>query len=416
MLAERTKFSFFFSSMRLSSGESLPLPVLLLALILVLVLASASHLPTLQSKDEWSGVERIVAIGDIHGAYDEFVEILKETKLIDNKLQWIGGDTHLVQTGDVLDRGTGDKKAMDLLMALEEQAGKAGGRVHALIGNHEAMNIIGDLRYVSQATYAAYAGPKSEETRERAYKEYLGYLRDRAKKNNRPSPTPTEEFKQQWLAKHPLGYFEQRSAFDANGKYGRWISNHNAVVKINDIVFLHGGISEAVSANNVRGINERIRQELGNFQQLRNKLVQAGVIKGFFNLDEILEQVKVEADDLKGRKGPEDAQALRELETILSIGGWYISHPDGPLWYRGYSTEPENSFNSTLDKILSNIKARYIVVGHTPIPNGIASKWSGKVFLIDTGMLRSYFRGRCSALVIEQDKFATVYPTNGPCS
>jgi len=398
MLAERAKFSFS-----------------RLALILALVLASASHTPAPQSKDEWSGVARIVAIGDVHGAYDEFVEILKETKLIDNKLQWIGGNTHLVQTGDVLDRGTSDKKVMDLLMALEEQAGKAGGRVHALTGNHEAMNIIGDLRYVSKETYAAYAGPKSEEMRERAYKEYLDYLRDRAKKSNRPSPAPTEEFKQQWLLKHPLGYFEQRGAFEANGKYGRWVSNHNAVVKINDMVFVHGGISEAVSTSSVREINERIRQELGNFQQLRNKLIQTGVIKGFFNLDEILEQVKIEVADLKGRKGPEDA-AMRELESILSIGGWYISHSDGPLWYRGYNTEQEDSFNSALSKILSNLKAKYIVVGHTPFPKGIASKWSGKVFLIDTGMLRSYYQGRCSALVIEKDKFTTVYPANGPCS
>lgn len=399
MLAERAKFSFSF-----------------LPLILVLVLASTSHTSVPQSKDEWSGVARIVAIGDVHGAYEEFVEILKDTRLIDNKLQWIGGNTHLVQTGDFLDRGASDKKVMELLMALEEQAGKAGGKVHALTGNHEAMNIIGDLRYVTKEIYAAYAGPKSEETRERAYKDYLAYLHDRANGNNRPTPTPTEEFKRQWLTKHPLGYFEQRSAFDANGKYGRWISNHNAVIKINDIIFVHGGISEAVSAKSVREINERIHQELNSFWQLRSKLIKAGVIKEFFNLDEILEQVKIEVDDLKRRKEPEDPQAMRELESILSIGGWYISHPAGPLWYRAYGTEPEGGLNSALDKILSNLKAQHIVVGHTTFPKGIASRWSGKVFLIDTGMLRSYYQGRCSALVIEKDKFATIYPANGPCS
>ena len=67
---------------------------------------------------EWSGVQRIVAIGDIHGAYDNFVAILKNTGLVDEKLRWTGGKTHLVQMGDVVDRGPDSRKCMDLLMKL----------------------------------------------------------------------------------------------------------------------------------------------------------------------------------------------------------------------------------------------------------------------------------------------------------
>ncbi|MEZ4589074.1 MAG: metallophosphoesterase [Gemmatimonadales bacterium] len=114
--------------------------------------------------------ERIVAVGDVHGDFDRFVGLLRQAGVIDGKNRWIGGETHLVQTGDVLDRGPESRKVMDLLMALEEEAPKAGGRVHALIGNHEAMNILGDLRYVSAGEYDAFRSSRAKELRERAYR------------------------------------------------------------------------------------------------------------------------------------------------------------------------------------------------------------------------------------------------------
>ena len=92
---------------------------------------------------EWSGVKRIVAVGDLHGAYDHFVTILIGTGLVDDKdkLNWIGGGAHLVQIGDVLDRGDKAKDIFDLAIKLEKQAEAAGGKVHMMIGNHEEMNL-----------------------------------------------------------------------------------------------------------------------------------------------------------------------------------------------------------------------------------------------------------------------------------
>ena len=119
----------------------------------------------LSAQAQWTGVERVVAVGDVHGDYAGFVEVLRSAGVIDQKDRWIGGKTHLVQTGDVPDRGPGTKKAMDLLMALEKQAAKAGGQVHALIGNHEAMNLYGDLRYTTAAEFAAFRTAESEQVR-----------------------------------------------------------------------------------------------------------------------------------------------------------------------------------------------------------------------------------------------------------
>src|SRR5262245_17927870 len=74
-------------------------------------------------------VERIVAVGDAHGAGGRYKAILKTAGLIDDKQHWVGGRTHLVQTGDLLDRGAESKEILDLLMKLEPEAQKAGGAV-----------------------------------------------------------------------------------------------------------------------------------------------------------------------------------------------------------------------------------------------------------------------------------------------
>ena len=101
---------------------------------------------------------RVVAVGDVHGAGDELAAILEKAGLVDARRTWIGGNATLVQTGDVTDRGTGMRAALDLLMALEEQARKAGGRVHAVLGNHEVMNMVGELRDATPEIFETFGG------------------------------------------------------------------------------------------------------------------------------------------------------------------------------------------------------------------------------------------------------------------
>ncbi|MDA0651027.1 MAG: hypothetical protein O2876_08515, partial [Proteobacteria bacterium] len=56
-------------------------------------------------QDDWQGVERVVAIGDVHGDYDNYMAVLKEAGVINRRGKWVAGDTHLVQVGDIPDRG-----------------------------------------------------------------------------------------------------------------------------------------------------------------------------------------------------------------------------------------------------------------------------------------------------------------------
>ena len=65
---------------------------------------------------------------------------------------WAAGRAHVVSLGDLLDRGADSRKVMDLLMRLQGEAAAAGGQLHVVLGNHEAMNLLGDLRYVVPAS------------------------------------------------------------------------------------------------------------------------------------------------------------------------------------------------------------------------------------------------------------------------
>jgi hypothetical protein len=190
------------------------------------------------------GVERIVAIGDVHGAYDRLVTILRAAEIIDARRQWSGGKTHVVQLGDIVDRGPDSRKALDLLQGLDRAAARAGGAVHVLLGNHEIMRMLGDLRFTAPGEYAAFAGARSEEIRQRFVES-----------------APAAE-REQLLKETPLGSLEMRVAFGREGPYGKWLRTLNGVMMINGVLFVHGGISPAVAALSCDEINDTVRREL----------------------------------------------------------------------------------------------------------------------------------------------------------
>jgi hypothetical protein len=307
--------------------------------------------------------ERIVAVGDIHGAYDRFLAILRAADIIDSRNRWSGGKALLVQTGDVLDRGADSRKVIDFLRRLETEAQAAGGRVYALLGNHELMRVIYDWRYVSQGETDAFKTADSAAFRERTLTALIREAERRAKEAGRVfDATPfLEDFREQL----PLGALEMRSAFEANGEYGPWVRQRAAVARINGILFLHGGISEAVSSMGCDGINAAVRKDL-----------------------------------LSLPVSPEETASL------------FSSSDASPLWYRGLANEAEDTFAPTLNRILERMRSRAIVIGHTPaLPGKITPRFGGRVIQIDTGMLNGEFYpgGVPSALEIRGDKLTAIY-------
>jgi len=117
-------------------------------LFLLVIFCLTSLLPSaVTAKDwQWKTTGRVIAMSDIHGALDDFVTVLKGVQLIDDARNWTGGIDHLVIVGDVLDRGAASRDVLALIMRLESEAEQAGGMVHLVLGNHEIMNLVGDLR------------------------------------------------------------------------------------------------------------------------------------------------------------------------------------------------------------------------------------------------------------------------------
>jgi len=355
--------------------------------------------------------EAVVAIGDVHGDFDDFVIILQRAGLIDAQHHWTGGRTTLVQVGDLLDRGPKAREVMDLVISLEKEAPKAGGRVVSLLGNHEMMNIMGDLRYVTAENYAAYADSNSAERQKSAYQEYVKWRNSHAQLLAELAQ-PMELTEAEWMARHPPGFIEQREAFTPNGSYGKWLREHSAVAKIGEVIFLHGGIHPNLAHLKLDTINSHIRDEIKAFDSAKQGLVDQKVILPFFTLQEITAAVQAELSAERKSLVPSDQQRQARLVGFLGYGDWLSVRVDGPLWFRGYDQWSEEEGAAQIGKVLESYNAKRIVVGHTVQKGGrMRPRFGNRVFLIDTGMLSSYYPGgRPSALEILDDaKFTAEY-------
>ncbi len=285
--------------------------------------------------------EPVVAVGDIHGAFDNFVAILRAAQVIDNRNRWIGRRMVLVQTGDVLDRGPDSRKAIDLLRRLERDAQQAGGRVVSLLGNHELMRLSSDLRYVSAGEIEAFRNGDSAKVREQVLTALNEQAAQTAKAEGRVHDAAA--YRAQVLKELPLGMIELRQAFSPQGDYGRWVRERPAVARINGVLFLHGGISPETAPLGCEGINTAVSRELAALS--------------------------------RPEKG---ASLLSASET-------------GPLWYRGLALRKEEELASVLPAILDQMKARAFVIGHSTVPGRIIARLNGRIVLIDTGMVGGEF-------------------------
>jgi hypothetical protein len=242
----------------------------------------------------YNGNFKIGAVSDIHGQYDAFIKLLKNNGVIDQQEMWSFGNGHFVVAGDIFDRGPQVTEVLWFLYDLEKQAEKSGGKLHVLLGNHDVMVLNGNLRSVH---------PKYIEI---------------AKTLNIPFNT----------------------LFNKGTVLGDWLRTRPVLVKINNILFTHGG--------------------------LHPDLVNKGM--SLHQINNVFKQQLIES----------------ELPKERNEIGDYLHRNNGPIYYRGYF-QGQLATDAQINQLLTHFKIKTIVVGHTTHKQ-IETRYNGKVIVIDANM------------------------------
>ncbi len=277
--------------------------------------------PTVEP-DTFTDVPKIFAVSDIHGAYEAMVDILKVTGIVDSSLLWNWGDGHLVVNGDVFDRGDGVTEALWLIYRLEQEARQVGGRVHFTLGNHELMVLRDDNRYVHEK-----------------------YLKGIAKKSR----------------------ILHQDLYGPDMELGRWLRTKHTMIQLNDILFVHGGISP--------------------------EMIERGL-----SVSSVNESVRVYLD-------------LRSSQVAFSDEPKFLFGSRGPFWERGFLIDMEDRYERLTGDQVAEVLAFYnvssVVVGHTEMDR-VDSYYGGLVYSLDVPIDEL---GALQGLLWEDNRFFRVTGT-----
>ncbi|GAV58671.1 Metallophos domain-containing protein [Cephalotus follicularis] len=312
---------------------------------------------------------RIIAVGDLHGDLDQARCALEMAGVLSSDGQdlWIGGETVLVQLGDILDRGEDEIAILSLLRSLDIQAKAKGGAVFQVNGNHETMNVEGDFRYVEPGAFdecidfLEYLDDYGYEW-EDAFVGWVGESQ-RWKEERKMS-------KNYWgplnLVKRQKGVIARSVLFRPGGQLALELSQHGVVLKVNDWVFCHGGLLP----HHVAYGKERMNIEVSNWM-----------------------------------RGLSESGRSPYIPFIATRGY------DSVVWSRLYSRDISDledyqihQIYSILQETLQAVGAEAMVVGHTPQTAGVNCKYDCSIWLVDVGMSRGVLNSRPEVLEIRDNK------------
>lgn len=360
---------------------------LLRGIVLLAVLWVAIPHSAAESTDVRFQAPRIIAFGDVHGAFDQLFRLLQDLDVVDDSGSWTAGSTHLVSLGDLLDRGADSKQVMDLLMKLQPEALAAGGRVHVVLGNHELMNLTGDLRYVSKGEYAAFAEPGA------------------AAEASEPASD-----------QQPPGFDAHREAFLPNGVYGRWLLQQPSLLVINDTAFVHGGLPPLAATMSPADLEATFKARLNELLQLRVGLEQAALISPNVDVNDSAKklQARLDAEPSTASLEPIPPARVADAKRFVALANDDLFSYAGVLWYRGTARCHHLLEAPVLADALSRWQVSRVVMGHTPTPDHrIRQRFDGRAILADTGMLTEYYRGQPAGLIIADSSARVFYADTG---
>ena len=302
---------------------------------------------------------RLVAIGDVHGAFEILFEILRGLQLVDRRQKWIGKSTHLIQLGDLFNRGGGARDAIGLLQDLQRQAPACQGRVTVLLRNHEVMTSLRNEAYCTVEEYLAFATQKEQ----RAWPQRVKRAAQDILRGHPPGGPilPLHPRLANWMVENVPGKSNLRRTLRPRGQIGRAIRQFPIAVVDHNCVFVHAPITPRCARLGVDGLNGAARKAWKEAPEFYRDLPQ----KGIFN------------------------------------------DKNGPLWNRALIERDTAKTRRQLERALFHLGARRMIVGHHftgRIPGGtmgrIASRHQGRLVCIDVGLGRIAPSPR-TALVIE---------------
>ena len=200
---------------------------------------------------------RVFAIGDLNGAYDVLVDLLRGTGLVNRKLDWSGKRDELVQVGDLFNRGGGAAAAFRLLLKLQRQARKAGGQVTVLLGNHEVMTALRHEGYCTEDEYLSFASAAERRAWPARVKRAMRRLI-----RQRPDGIllPIEPRLEAWKIEHVPGRRQLRRALGARGTLGRALRRLPVAYVTAQTLFVHGGLVPSWARRGIDGLNQEARE------------------------------------------------------------------------------------------------------------------------------------------------------------
>jgi hypothetical protein len=248
-------------------------------------------------------VDSVFVVSDVHGQFTSLTRTLSHARVLDSVLRWTGGRAHLVVVGDVFDRGPDATRVWWLLYRLEREARTAGGAVDVVLGNHEIMILAGDTTYLSD--------------------------------------------KEAMLARHYGTCYA--CLYDIRTSVlGQWLASKPAVLKINDAVFVHGGVTPVFASLGIGRLNDAVYDYLR--EPIFRHLVTDSAAAARFGADRYQQRLA------------------------------FFFHPESPLWFRGYVQA--DTLAPQLDSVLGQYDAAVHVVGHTPV-RAIAPRYGGKLIPVN---------------------------------
>ena len=217
---------------------------------------------------EFINVHKQLVMSDIEGNFEAFRRLLQANGVIDKSFKWTFGDGHLVLIGDFFDRGQQVTEVLWLIYSLEAKAKAAGGYVHFVLGNHEIMNLSGDLRYLHQK-----------------------YFYNAALLNER-----------------------YESLYDEKSELGRWLRTKNVIEKEGNVLVLHGGISGEINRLNI---------SISEINQLARPFYPDS---SYIYPDKKLEIIYGDKGPFWYRGYYKNADSLTPKQIDSTLAGWSVKH------------------------------------------------------------------------------------------